>query len=93
MGKKKEKEKGALMSSNLQCTLPDASAVPARQGRQPHAPLLHSQHGTALDTQPWSSGEQSHTKTRGQLVAKDEHLNSHLIFPAIFIKQAPRADL
>lgn len=84
------------MSGNLQCTLPDARAVPAQQGGQPgqpHAPSLHSQRGTALDTQPRSVGEQCHTETRGQLATRDKHLNSHLIFPGHFVKQAVWADL
>ena len=50
-----------------------------------HTLALHSQRGTALDTQPGSSREQWHTETRGQLAATDEHLNSHLIFPTFFV--------
>lgn len=66
-----------LMRRNLQCTLPDARAVPAQLGGrlgQLHAPPLHSQWDTALDTQLRTSGS---NVTQGQLAARDEHFNSH----------------
>lgn len=43
--------------------------------------------------QPWFWGDEFHTDTRGQLAARDQHFHSHLIFPALLIKQTVRADL
>lgn len=85
-----ERKKEVFSGGNLQCTFPGARAWPSRENRAMH-PL--STPSTALPRQPWFWGDEFHTDTRGQLAARDQHFHSHLIFPALLIRQTVRADL
>lgn len=85
-----ERKKEVFSGGNLQCTFPGARAWPSRENRAMH-PL--STPSTALPRQPRFWGDEFHTDTRGQLAARDQHFHSHLIFPALLIRQTVRADL